>query len=233
MVNLLKNGVSLFLLLLFLSDCSTYMNHRRKDIQDIFTFGFEKPGYGVGLRMSYLAFGVVFQGGETIPGKKDLGSGIGLRGGDLGKYHSQQLIFGFLGGESFFSGEAIIDEEGNFIEDEGILQTSSERSNTKSFKVRYLKFFSDPPKERQKRNRDTVKELIAKQLLEKTKDPSLLAYIPPKPKKPNGYPVQYHYQIEAYLGVYYGVRIGVNFAEILDFFLGITTIDILKDDLKN
>lgn len=194
--------------------------------------GIENPGYGFGIRISYLTFGFIFQGGESLPGKKDLGSGYGLRGGDFGKYHSQQLVFGILGGESFYSGDPLLDENGNFLEDEGIVQTASGRSNLKSVKVKYLNFYSDPPKERQKRNREAIKGMIAKQIGNKINDPSLLAYIPQDPKKPNGYSSNYPYQIEIYFGAYYGFRLGFNLAEFLDLILGTTTIDILKDDLK-
>lgn len=38
-------------------------------------------------------------------------------------------------------------------------------------------------------------------------------------------------KFEASLGIYYGMRVGINFTELLDFTLGITTIDFKKDDL--
>ena len=39
------------------------------------------------------------------------------------------------------------------------------------------------------------------------------------------------YQVEIFLGTYAAVRLGFNFAEVLDFVLGIFSIDILEDDV--
>lgn len=97
----LKYNLLYISILIFFSNCTTYLHHRRKDIQDTITVGIEKPGYGIGLRVSYLTLGFLLQGGESADGKKDLGEGIGFRGGDVGRYHSQQLIFGILGGSLF------------------------------------------------------------------------------------------------------------------------------------
>lgn len=38
------------------------------------------------------------------------------------------------------------------------------------------------------------------------------------------------FQIEVSLGLYAGIRLGLNLAELLDFILGITTLDVLSDD---
>ncbi|PJZ71537.1 hypothetical protein CH373_00120 [Leptospira perolatii] len=89
------------LIFLFFCNCATYWSQRKNDLGDVFTVGVENPGYGLGLRLGPLAAGFVFQGGETQPGKKDLGKGFGLRGGTVGRYRSQQLIFGILGSEKF------------------------------------------------------------------------------------------------------------------------------------
>ena len=221
----------IYFFLFFLLNCSTYWAHRKNDLKDVFNIGIEKPGYGFGFRMSYLSMGFFFQGGETAPGKKDIGSGYGLRGGDTGKYFTQHLVFGILGGESFYAGEPKKDSEDEIVIEENIVITNQERSNLKSYNVKYLKIFIDPPIERQKRNKQKIKEQIANQLLEKNKDPALLAYLPPKPKKPNGYGASYPYQFDIFIGLYYGIRLGVNFSEFLDFILGFSSLDIMGDDL--
>ncbi len=41
----------------------------------------------------------------------------------------------------------------------------------------------------------------------------------------------YYTQLEFAAGIRYGFRIGFNIGETLDFILGWTTIDILKDDI--
>ncbi len=218
---------------LFLTSCSTYWSYRKKDLQDTVTLGLENPSYGFGIRIGYLPLGIFFMGGETSIGKKDKGEGVGIRGGGVGKYSSNQLLFGFLGGEMFYFGDPLLSEKGEVILEEKVISTASQRDNLKSFNVKYIKIFSDPPRERQKRNKEKTKEIIVKKLIEKNKDPSLLAYLPEKPKKPFGYPSTYPFQIEIFGGVYYSFRLGINLSELLDFILGFTTYDFLEDDIES
>jgi len=222
----------LFILMIFLfHNCSTYLQYRKKDLQDVVTLGLEKPGYGLGMRISVVPIGFYFQGGETAPGKQDKGEGYGLRGGNFSKYTSQQLVFGFLGGETFFSGNPKLSENGEPIKEDTVIQTESDRDNLKSYNVKYLKIFLDPPKERQKRDKEKAKKFIADSLLKKNPNPALLAYLPVESKKPNGYPSEYKYQVEIFFSLYYGFRVGINFSELVDFLLGFTTLDILEDDI--
>jgi hypothetical protein len=229
----IKKWLYVFIPIFIFLNCSTYSYHRRKDLQDIATFGIEKPGLGIGLRISVLPLGLFFQGGETSPGKKDKGEGYGLRGGSFGKYYTQQLVFGAFGGETFHFGEPVLSEDGSPILEDSVIQTGSERDNLKSYNLKYLKIFTDPPKERQKRSKEKIKRTIAEQLYEKKPKPELLSYLPKESKKPKGYPGEYKYQFEVFLGMYYGVRIGINFSELVDFLLGFTTLDILGDDVEN
>ena len=64
-------------------------------------------------------------------------------------------------------------------------------------------------------------------------DPALLAYLPKENLKPNGYPKSYLYQIEFAIGIYGGLRVGFNPAELIDFILGFTTYDLYDDDVKD
>jgi hypothetical protein len=221
-----------FILLIFLfQNCSTYLQYRKKDLQDVVTLGLEKPGYGLGMRISVIPIGFYFQGGETSPGKLDKGEGYGLRGGNFSKYTSQQLLFGLFGGETFFSGNPKLSENGEPIKEDTVIQTELDRDNLKSYNVKYLKIYSDPPKERQKRNKEKIKKIFSDKLLKNNSNPALLAYIPVESKKPNGYPTEYKYQVELFFSLYYGFRIGINFSELVDFLLGFTTLDILEDDI--
>jgi hypothetical protein len=224
----------LFFLIIFLfQNCSTYLQYRKKDLQDVVTLGLEKPGYGLGMRISVIPIGFYFQGGQSSPGKLDIGEGYGLRGGNFSRYTSQQLVFGFLGGETFFSGNPKLSDNGEPIKEDTVIQTESDRDNLKSYNVKYLKIFSDPPKERQKRSKEKTKKVITETLLKNNSNPALLAYIPVESKKPNGYPSEYKYQVELFFSLYYGFRIGINFSELVDFLLGFTTLDILEDDIQN
>lgn len=223
---------SLFIVLFLIQCSTTYAYNRKKDFYDIFTIGVEDPSYGTAFRIGPLLFGILFVGGETEPGKKDIGKGYGLRGGSIDKYFSQQLVFGLLGGETFYSGTPKLDETKKPVELFGIPAVEDERDNKKSHKVKYLSFYNDPPSERQNRQKKEVRKYIIDKALQASSDPTLLAYIPPENPKPYGYPTSYLFQIEIMLGLHYGTRFGFNFAEFFDFFLGLTTLDILDDDIK-
>ncbi|MCB1189566.1 MAG: hypothetical protein H7A23_21610 [Leptospiraceae bacterium] len=226
--------LSFLIVVFFAIQCSTsYAYNRKKDFYDIFTIGIEDPTYGSAVRLGPLSFGILFIGGETQAGKKDKGKGYGLRGGSFAKYFSQQLVFGILGGEIFYSGEPKMNPDTKKPEELfGIPAVQDERDNLKSHKVKYLSFYHDPPKERQKRQKQEAKKMLVNKILKENSDPTLLAYLPPENPKPYGYTASYLFQIEFMLGIHYGTRIGFNIAELLDFLLGIATIDILDDDVK-
>ncbi len=52
----------------------------------------------------------------------------------------------------------------------------------------------------------------------------------PHPNPPDDKPVRYCGTVGATVGLYYGVRVGINWLELTDFFLGWTTYDVLRDD---
>ncbi len=218
----------------FFVDCATYWNNRRKDLQDVFTAGVEKPVYGVNLKLAPLNIGFLFVGGETEPGKKDLGGGIGLRGGSFSSYFSQQLVFGWMGGETFYSGELELADDGKTQYENKIPIVKEARDNIKSYSVVYLKILTDPPKDRKKRTKEEVRRVAIQNMLAENPnaDPALLAYLPKENAKPNGYPKSYLYQIEFAIGIYGGLRVGFNPAELIDFILGFTTYDLYDDDVK-
>jgi hypothetical protein len=221
-----------FLLILTITNCATYWKNRKNDSKDIIQLGLETPVYGAGFRIGPLPVGLFFAGGESEMGKKDLGSGVGLRGGETGVYHSQQLVFGFLGGESFHSGESLKDDSGKAIVDKhGIPVTEDERSNIKSYKLRYFSFINDPVEDRAKRKKAKFQKEFISDLAKSSNNPELKSLLPEEDPKPYGYPSHYIWQAELFLGAYGGVRLGVNFAELADFVIGFTTADILKDDL--
>ncbi|EMO78529.1 hypothetical protein LEP1GSC127_2365 [Leptospira kirschneri str. 200801925] len=222
-------------------------------MKDVFTIGVETPGYGAGVRIGPLAAGFVFQGGESAPGKRDLGKGYGLRGGYFGSYRSQQLIFGILGGDTFFPLEVETQtseteppetissettEELKNLEDsktpgDQVPEFLNERYNIKSQKLRYLSFYNIPVAERRRKKKEEFyKRFIEKQNLDKN-DPAVQNALQNFNKRKDGYPRSFLYQIEVYLGVYAGLRIGFNPMELLDFLIGFTGLDLLEDDVAN
>ena len=222
------------ILLFFCIDCATYWNNRRKDLQDVITIGAEKPVYGFSLKLAPVHAGFLFVGGETEPGKKDLGDGAGLRGGSFSSYFSQQLVFGWLGGETFYSGELELNDEGKIQYENKIPFVKEPRDNIKSHDLKYIDIIRDPPKNRAKRKKEEVRRVIIKKALEDNPNasPTVLSYLPKENPKPFGYPSSYLYQIEITIGLYGGVRFGFNPAELLDFVLGFTTYDLYDDDKK-
>lgn len=222
-------------------------------MKDVFTIGVETPGYGAGVRIGPLAAGFVFQGGESAPGKRDLGKGYGLRGGYFGSYRSQQLIFGILGGDTFFPLEVETQtseteppetissettEELKNLEDsktpgDQVPEFLNERYNIKSQKLRYLSFYNIPVAERRRKKKEEFyKRFIEKQNLDKN-DPAVQNALQNFNKRKDGYPRSFLYQIEVYLGIYAGLRIGFNPMELLDFLIGFTGLDLLEDDVAD
>lgn len=189
--------------------------------------------YGAALQVGPIPLGLLFLGGETEPGKYEEGVGYGLRGGDFGKYRSQQMVYFFLGGASFLFGEPIRDDKGKEIRDKKnkILLSEDERANIKSFSYRYYSFFNDPIKDRKKRKKEAYKRYAAEDLVKETGKPEFYAYMPEADPKPFGYPSGTSWKIEATAGLYGGGRVGFNFAELADFVLGIFSYDLLGDDV--
>lgn len=231
---LLRKTIKIILIFLFIfifENCASYGNHRRRDFQDIVNIGLETPAYGIGVRIGPIPLGFYFEGGESSMGKKDLGTGMGLRGGEWGKYHTQQLVIGFLGGEKFHSGDPIVEDGEVQVDMHGIPLVENPRANTKSFKMRYFSYFQDPVIERQRRKKEEFRRRYLEDLIQKTGRDELKNYIPERDPKPFGYPSQFLWQVEIFVGLYGGVRAGLNLAEALDFLLGWVGIDILKDDI--
>ncbi|TGM73096.1 hypothetical protein EHR01_17985 [Leptospira mtsangambouensis] len=225
--------IGLLISLSFFLQCATYWKNRKNDFQDIVTVGAETPMYGAALKVGPLPIGFVFQGGESEMGKKDLGRGLGLRGGQFGTYHSQQLVFGILGGESFHSGLPLLDAKGNWLVDKkGIPLTSDERANVKSYKMRYYSYIYDPVKDRKRRKKEHFRRELTKDIVASTGQKEFLVYLPEEDLKPFGYPPGYSWNVEVTAGVYGGARLGFNVAEAFDFLLGFTTVDLLDDDVE-
>ncbi|MDF3821011.1 hypothetical protein P3G55_13955 [Leptospira sp. 96542] len=225
--------IPIFCILSLTIQCATYWKNRRNDLKDIVTVGAETPMYGAAIKIGPLPIGFLFQGGESEMGKKDLGRGVGIRGGEVGGYHSQQLVFAFLGGESFHSGNPVLDAKGNWLVDKkGIPLTEDERANVKSYKMRYYSYFNDPVKERKKRKKLHFQRELTKDLVRLTGQKEFLVYLPEEDKKPFGYPPGFLWNLEIAGGIYGGFRFGINFGEVLDLLVGFTTLDMFDDDVE-
>lgn len=181
-------------------------------------------------------------------------NGFGLRGGQVGSYHSNQLVYGILGGESFYTDKFLTSDTCVYIEkdkqfeeykiyeliekDSELILYFHERNYLKSHDLKYVNIFNDKPKDRQKRQKEQIRKDFIKDLIDQKKESNpeqvaeLQAYLPKEKIKPFGYPKTYLYQIEFTIGIYYGLRVGFNPSELLDFILGFTTYDLNDDDLN-
>ncbi|MCP5498457.1 MAG: hypothetical protein H7A25_01025 [Leptospiraceae bacterium] len=196
--------------------------------------GVETPVYGLALRLGPANIGFLFEGGESKPGLKDKGKGIGLRGGYIGAYHSSQLVFGFLGGETFYPFDLQINEKKEILKGPyGLPLQKAPRNELKSYSFKYLKLYHDPPSERKKRKKEKIRKYLIDELSSKNPDTPLDMYLPPENPKPNGYPVSYYFELGIVGGAYGGGRFGINLAEFCDFLLGFFTVDLLKDDVES
>ncbi|EPG74165.1 hypothetical protein LEP1GSC058_3264 [Leptospira fainei serovar Hurstbridge str. BUT 6] len=253
---------SILLSFVFCFNCATYWSQRKNDLQDVFTAGIENPGYGLGVRIGPLAAGFVFQGGETEPGKKNLGAGYGIRGGSIGSYRSQQLIFGILGSDKFHalpkgvkaaapvpkapdvevqptedsSANPVLlfpelPEEENDNTENSEIDNLDERQKAKSFDIRYLKFYNIPVEERRKQKKEAFFRKYIENLDPNKKNEALQNFLMENPLNKDDYPKAFLFQLELYIGARYGIRIGFNLAELLDFLIGFTGLDILEDDI--
>lgn len=106
----------------------------------------------------------------------------------------------------------------------------NERYNIKSQKLRYLSFYNIPTAERRKRKKEEFyKRFIEGQNFDRN-DPAVQNALQAFNKRKDGYPKSFLYQIEVYLGIYVGLRIGFNPAELFDFLVGLAGLDLLEDD---
>jgi hypothetical protein len=210
--------------------CKT-VEKKKNDLSDIGTLGLEKSVYGLAFRAGPLPVGFLFSGGSSTELSTETINGVGLRGGQWDTYYSKQLIFGFGGGESFFSAELSKNEKGEILYLKKIPISTVERSNLKSYVVKYVDIFHDPPKDRQKRQKKAVQKYVFEKLSAGMDTTAFEPYLPKEDPKPKGYPDTYIYQFEIVLGVYGGLRLGFNLAELADFLTGMVGIDLLEDDM--
>ncbi len=207
----------IIIILLFLSHCQSvanYLQYRAYDFRDMFTIGVEKNVAGGSFFI--WCFGAGLQYGSE-------GNGYGIRGGSLGEY------------KTGYSGEIppYLDYSQSKIK--------PIRSIPVSFKF-HINYGSSIIWENSLENIGLNSEYI------RTKDKAYSLvnhfYIPFFPMLPGdcerdpefcrlsklGRKCEMPLQIEGSLGLYYGLRLGFNFYEALDFITGIFGADILEDD---
>lgn len=206
-------------LILIELNCSTYLQNRKKDSLDIITFELHDKSYGINTRISFLQLGIFYQNNTN--------NNFGIKNGIIGNLDHNNFSLLFLGSEHF-KGKKIIENP----EWEKELKKIQENPNydlqkiPEELKQYYLKkeTIKKENLENQKRNKfydvylpfGTIKPLKESQQVFK--------------KKENFSSLTFYTDIQIKIALYYGVTIGFNIGEFIDFLAGIFNVDLFKDD---
>ncbi len=238
------------LLLLLIAVClassctGRYARNRARDAADIFTVEVQTRSYGVSARLGPIKAGLNYKSPSGFAG--------GLRGGNFGRHHSAEFTT-LLFGADYFSGKPLRldpppprkiaeDEE----EDPDAAGATDAVAATAAAEDRLAPAVTGLPgdqtetagkPEAASADSDFTVEIFAQRKKEfLARSPfgtqhsaeatrSLL-----KSSRTKFSPLYYYTQAEVTVGLFVGIKIGVNFGEILDFLLGFAGIDIMGDD---
>ncbi len=200
----------LFIFLFSFSNCASFQNYlsnRALDFTDILTLGGEVNTYGGS------AWLWCFGGGAQIG---QYGEGYGMRNGYVGYYRTGgNLNYGKLKmGNSFL----LMNSQEHIPE-----AYKTARSMKKKYTHANFLFFL--PANLQGRWRNNSYNNFSRN---PNNNYNNYEYINPASRMPNLCHAPVNVEISFGLGV--GGRIGINFSEIFDFILGLTTFDLMEDD---
>lgn len=212
-----------FIIIFFLvTACSgPYLKNRARDFADIATLEVQTKSYGASVRVGPLQAGLSY--------KSPKGRAYGLRGGHFGRHNTAEFTAVIFGADYFASrpmkklmNDGIPEEDKN---KQAILPSSASSEDTELLEeltaqtggYENIKIIGQRNKAYQARTPfgTTIPLLKKKSVL----------------KKKEGFAPPYYFtQIDVSIGLYYGIRMGVNVGELLDFFLGWFKIDLYNDD---
>lgn len=197
--------------LLFFCACSSpYLKNRGRDTLDIVTLEVQTRSYGASMRAGPLKAGLNYQ--------SSAGSSAGLRGGDAGTHHGEEVTFFFAGRDVFGKAPPAA--------------APAEDSKT------------EPPVPESESTAPAVEPAPAADVdpLLENRGKTFAAFSPfgttlPAYRKRSVFktkggfaPAYYYTQLEISLGLFLGLRIGINPGELVDALAGIFTLDPLSDD---
>ncbi|GIX42160.1 MAG: hypothetical protein KatS3mg129_1893 [Leptospiraceae bacterium] len=196
------------------------MQNRKQDLLDIFTFEIQDKTYGMNARVSFLQLGLFYQDGNN--------HNIGIRKGIYGNLDHYNFSFIFLGSEHF-KGKKFI-ENPEFEKEIINIQKNPEKYKQIPKKL----------EEYYKEKDNIIKENLKYQKRNKFYDVYLPFGTNKTLKNSNNLfkeakhftNISFYTDAQIQLGLYYGITIGINIGELVDFIIGIFTLDILNDDLK-
>ncbi len=239
-------GIILLLLILGLQSCSGhYLKNRKQDALDIFTAEYSTKSYGVSIFAGPIRAGFQYEDPEGKSG--------GLRGGSTAPYFRTGFAVLIVGAD-YFSELPFIDilapqefqksnaaplipfapgndtnnslVENSDLENEGDEEPSASESPEEE--IRDETGFDRNLRDKLYRsrspfgNRKPASEM--KSMLKDGKNDLSLD------RKPSYAPLYRYTALEISIGAYFGIRLGINFGELVDFILGWTTYDFMDDD---
>jgi hypothetical protein len=206
-------GVFPIIALLFAASCSSpYLKNRGRDFADILTIEAQTRSYGAALRIGPLQAGLNYKSPE--------GGAYGLRGGHVGSHHTASFTALLFGSDYFSSSELTDLLRGGIPEERGgraATLPSDDESEEESFSAEGDNMLELRRKEyRARAPFGTSIPLQKKRRLFRGTEGFVTA--------------PYYTQIDATVGLFGGIHIGFNIGELLDFVLGLLTVDIYGDD---
>lgn len=209
-------------------DCSGhYLRNRMRDAADVFTVEFSTRAGGVSARVGPLKAGAYYKSPE--------GLAAGLRGGRFGRQHTAEFTALFVGADYFSAAPLNFaphlknqeDEADTILEENGYSEddSGSETGESNGDEDRSVEPAAGPiyPLLRLRK-----KEFRAAAPFGTVKKPGEYHYVF---KEEGAFATpSYFTQIEINAGLFFAVKIGFNPGELLDFLLGLFTVDIYGDD---
>jgi hypothetical protein len=196
---------------LLLCACSSpYLKNRGRDGLDIVTLELETHSYGAALRAGPVKAGLNYHSAK--------GASIGLRGGDPGKHNSEEITIFFAGRDIFRKSAPASPDEAVKTEDAGVENAEAGQAETPAAST------SESTELLGARGKELAAFSPFGTVLPAYKKRSLF-------RSTSGLaPAYYYTQIELSVGLFGGLRIGLNPGELIDALAGIFTFDPFSDD---
>ncbi|MDH5657276.1 MAG: hypothetical protein OEZ34_15295 [Spirochaetia bacterium] len=211
--------IPILIIALTISACSgPYLKNRARDFADIATFELHTKAYGTSIRLGPIHAGLSY--------KSPHGKSWGLRSGHVGNHNTAEFTAVIFGSDYFTSRPMTL------LLNKGIPSDSKDQSllpsGTKELEL--LEEFN-PETE------DGANIAILRQRGKEYRARSPFGTTVPLQKKKSVFkkkegfaPGYYFTQIDVSIGLYYGIRVGFNPGELLDFLLGWFKVDLYHDD---
>lgn len=221
-----------FMICMFIVNCSSpYVKNRSRDFVDVFTFEMQTESYGAALYAGPAALGIDY--------KSQNGKAAGLRGGQIGSYNSAGFTALAFGSDYLTPSKIDFDAvwKPKIKKNESKVNETT-KTNDVDDALDALEgdetLVNDEIVTGKQSDSESLLVLRKKAFQARvpfgTIRPAYLNKDLFKNKKTRWAPAYYFTRLELQLGLYFGVRIGINPGEFLDFLFGFFTADMYDDD---